>query len=387
MKKITFVLTLFLCLTLWQANAQFSFPTQAGPFNVAAGSPVTVNLNDMANSAAVPAGVYGSFSITVFWDNPMGNPWSCEADLQVITAAGTVADIDPPSAGAGSNGDPTTLTFEGNFSTDYDPSVDGLFEIVLNQSYGGSSADWSDIMVTINAPTPPPANDLCANAEVLTPGAVFTDNPLTGTNDGATDSGEMPDPGCASYDPADPTGFGGDVWYAVTVPSDGNLTIETDANPTGSGGDGGMAVYTGSCGSLALFECDDDDGPGLYGQVIIEPADALADQVVYIRVWEFGGNAAIDFQVSAFSATLGVDDLDDATSFTYYPNPVKNTLSLSAQNNIENVSMYNMLGQEVMRVTPNNVDSNIDMSGLQTGTYFVKVTIANVTETIRVIKQ
>ena len=49
--------------------------------------------------------------------------------------------------------------------------------------------------------------------------------------------------------------------------------------------------------------------------------------------------------------------------------------------------MYNMLGQEVLRATPNTVDSDLDMSHLQNGTYFVKVTIANVTKTIRVIKQ
>jgi len=46
-----------------------------------------------------------------------------------------------------------------------------------------------------------------------------------------------------------------------------------------------------------------------------------------------------------------------------------------------------MLGQEVLRSTPNNVDSTVDMSKLQTGAYFVKVTINDRTETVRVIKQ
>jgi len=241
---------------------------------------------------------------------------------------------------------------------------------------------------TFTCPLPPPANDLCSGAIALTPGAVFTDNPITGqTNDGATDSGEMPLPGCATYDPTDASGRGGDVWYSVTVPSDGNLTIETDSDPTGAGGDGGMAVYTGTCGSLALFECSDDDGNGLYGQVIIEPADGLADETVYVRVWEFGGDAVINFQVSAFSATLDIEDADNQAAFTYYPNPVKNVLTLNAQNTIENVTIYNMLGQEVLRANPNSVDSDIDMSSLANGSYFVKVTIANVTKTIRVIKQ
>ncbi|SDS53552.1 Por secretion system C-terminal sorting domain-containing protein [Formosa sp. Hel1_31_208] len=86
-------------------------------------------------------------------------------------------------------------------------------------------------------------------------------------------------------------------------------------------------------------------------------------------------------------ATLSLGEIDNPSAFTYYPNPVKNTLTLNAQNNIENVTMYNMLGQVVMNTTPNTVDSDIDMSNLQTGTYFVKVTIVNATKTIRVIKQ
>jgi hypothetical protein len=233
----------------------------------------------------------------------------------------------------------------------------------------------------------PPANDTCANAIAITPGNVFTDNPITGqSNVGATDSGEMPLPDCASYDPADTSGNGGDLWYSVTIPSDGNLTIETDADPTGSSGDGGMAVYTGTCGSLTLFECDDDDGNGAFGQIIIDPTDGLADQTVYIRVWEYSGNSVINFQVAAFSATLSTENFNQEVAFSYYPNPVNNTLTLSAQKEISNVAVFNMLGQEVIRTAPNAVSNDVDMSNLQSGVYFVQVTIGQAVETVRVIK-
>ncbi|TYB77199.1 T9SS type A sorting domain-containing protein [Bizionia myxarmorum] len=74
------------------------------------------------------------------------------------------------------------------------------------------------------------------------------------------------------------------------------------------------------------------------------------------------------------------------TGFTYFPNPVTNSLSLRGVQNIQNVAVYNMLGQEVLRTVPNNAASDIDMSNLQTGAYFVKVTIENTTKTIRIIK-
>ena len=86
-------------------------------------------------------------------------------------------------------------------------------------------------------------------------------------------------------------------------------------------------------------------------------------------------------------ATLGIDDLVNESAFTYYPNPVKNTLSLNAQKSIETITVYNMLGQEMFRTAPNSISSELDMSNLSTGTYFVKVTIESVTKTIRVIKQ
>ena len=46
-----------------------------------------------------------------------------------------------------------------------------------------------------------------------------------------------------------------------------------------------------------------------------------------------------------------------------------------------------MLGQEVAKTAPNALNSEVDMSALQTGAYFVKVTINDATETVRVIKQ
>ncbi|MFT7052430.1 MAG: hypothetical protein ACJAZK_003058, partial [Psychroserpens sp.] len=52
-----------------------------------------------------------------------------------------------------------------------------------------------------------------------------------------------------------------------------------------------------------------------------------------------------------------------------------------------NVVVLNMLGQEVLRTAPNVTDSTINMESLSQGAYFVRVTIGNVTEVVRIIKQ
>ncbi|MGG5487371.1 GEVED domain-containing protein [Gaetbulibacter sp. PBL-D1] len=81
-------------------------------------------------------------------------------------------------------------------------------------------------------------------------------------------------------------------------------------------------------------------------------------------------------------STIGVE----TSQFTYFPNPVNDKLTLNAQSNIQNVAVYNMLGQEVINASPNTLDAEVDMANLNSGAYFVKVTIDNATKTIRVIK-
>ncbi len=148
MKKITFLLFTCCVLSSFTALAQFSFPADAGPHSVVNGTPVTLNINDAANVAGATAGVYDSFSVSADWIST-NNAWASEADLTMTTTAGGVL-IDPPTGGSANSGSATTLTFDGNFAGIYDPSVDGTLSITLNAGYSGSSADWSNIVVTIN---------------------------------------------------------------------------------------------------------------------------------------------------------------------------------------------------------------------------------------------
>ncbi|MBV7270205.1 GEVED domain-containing protein [Winogradskyella luteola] len=226
----------------------------------------------------------------------------------------------------------------------------------------------------------PPANDDCSDAIALTPGAVYGDNPVDGTVVGASGDAEDVDT-CGEPGPG--------VWYSVVVPPSGDITIQTgDTSGGGVGFDSVIEAFSGTCGALTSIGCDDDGSPGFAdGYSLLSLSGLTAGETIYVRVWEYDGDEEEPFSISAYSATLGIDDNDNNASFTFYPNPVKNILTLQAQNTIENVTMYNMLGQEVLRATPNNVDSELDMSSLEDGTYFVKVTIANTTKTVRVIKQ
>lgn len=70
---------------------------------------------------------------------------------------------------------------------------------------------------------------------------------------------------------------------------------------------------------------------------------------------------------------LGSSDFNFSEYVTLYPNPVKNSLNIIVNNSISITSMniYNSLGQLVLVTT--NPSESIDVSGLKTGSYFVKV--------------
>ncbi len=169
MKKITlFFIMLGFFLT---ASAQYNFNPIVGPTNVASGSPVTINLNDAANLASVPVsstGSYDSFSITVDWVVGGGNPWSSEADLTFTTTTGSIT-IDPPTTGGLASNDSTTLTFEGDLAGIYDPTTDGYIDLVFNQSFGGSDADWNNVVVTLfESPTCVPPIGIASSSATTT---------------------------------------------------------------------------------------------------------------------------------------------------------------------------------------------------------------------------
>lgn len=158
MRKVFSVLVAFVAISsmaIGQANADFTFGTLPGPFNVPAGAGPSINLNNAGNSAGVTSDLYGSFTVTSDWVAGGGGPWSSEAEITMTTAAGST-NIDPPTSGQASNGDPTTLTFSGFLAGVYDPDVDGSLDLLLEQSFGGSDADWSNIAVTLFTFAGPP---------------------------------------------------------------------------------------------------------------------------------------------------------------------------------------------------------------------------------------
>ena len=103
-----------------------------------------------------------------------------------------------------------------------------------------------------------------------------------------------------------------------------------------------------------------------------------------LEVFKYDNDFFIDdFQITTTS--LGIDEAIKS-QFTYFPNPVNDVLTIKAQKAVEDITVFNMLGQVVKQQTPNTMDCTVDLSAMQSGAYFVKVSIGNNVETVRILK-
>ena len=72
--------------------------------------------------------------------------------------------------------------------------------------------------------------------------------------------------------------------------------------------------------------------------------------------------------VTAGDATLSVETLDGEMSISIFPNPTSSILNVSHDGDL-NISVYNMLGQEILETN----EKQIDISGFQKGAYILLV--------------
>ncbi|WP_299255104.1 fibronectin type III domain-containing protein [uncultured Lacinutrix sp.] len=205
-----------------------------------------------------------------------------------------------------------------------------------------------------------PSNDECANADVLTVGTM-----VSGDTTYATDSGVAAS-SCGA------AGADQDIWYSFTA----TAAMATEGASFTTTADY-LVVYA-DCAAATEIAC----------LATGENTPALTSGTTYIvRAYNSGiAKVAGPIEITLQEGSLSTSDFDSKSIFSYYPNPVKNTLTLNAQQAITNVSVFNMLGQQVIRNAPNAVTKTLDMSNLQSGAYFVQVTVGTSVETVRIIK-
>lgn len=93
-------------------------------------------------------------------------------------------------------------------------------------------------------------------------------------------------------------------------------------------------------------------------------------------VWSFTTDAA-----------LSVDD-NTLETFKVYPNPTSDVLNIKHTQDIDNITVYNLIGQDMMSFSKNDIiDSAINISDLPKGLYLIKISSGEKSETLKITKK
>lgn len=216
------------------------------------------------------------------------------------------------------------------------------------------------------------ANDACSGALVAS--ALPYNHTQTLGNLSTNNAGFIT--GCA-------TAMNDGLWYTFTGDG-GNTTVTISGVDVLF--DPQLDVYTGACGAftgcVASADADVDGGDESVTFV------STAGTTYYVNVGYMSETVNGDegnFTINITSAPLSNDTFANG-SFRAYPNPVKDVLNLSYNQEISNVEVFNILGQQVMAKAINATQSTVDVTQLTPGTYMVKVFSGNESQTIKVIK-
>jgi len=98
-----------------------------------------------------------------------------------------------------------------------------------------------------------------------------------------------------------------------------------------------------------------------------------------------GGSTDQSFTITV-NSTLGIDK-NVIKGFSLYPNPVNDVLNIQAQENLIDIKIFNLLGQQVAQKSVKTNQAIINLSYLVQGVYFAKVTTDKAVKSVKFIKQ
>ena len=98
------------------------------------------------------------------------------------------------------------------------------------------------------------------------------------------------------------------------------------------------------------------------------------------------GEKTYYFDDMMFGAALATKSFS-AKNLKMYPNPAKNNLTIDGINSIDNIEVYNIIGQRVINLNPKSNSVTINVSGLQNGLYVVKTTVGGSVASSKFVKE
>jgi hypothetical protein len=163
----------------------------------------------------------------------------------------------------------------------------------------------------------------------------------------------------------------GDATQTVAVTADGTATLDD--------------LDVEADGNITWYASEDD---AVNNTNALDPETytiAIGQTVTLYAVQTIGECVSEPFAVTV-DVVLGNKDFAMA-NLSYYPNPVKDVFTVTNTAEISSITVYNLLGQQVIDMAINHTQAQLDLSGLSAGAYMVRVTAGTATATIKIMKQ
>ena len=115
------------------------------------------------------------------------------------------------------------------------------------------------------------------------------------------------------------------------------------------------------------------------------PSTTVLTNTTYYATQTIGGCTST-LSLAVTVTTLSNIDFE-SVKFNYYPNPVFDQLFITADKEINSIEVYNLIGQKLISLYPNVLETSIDFVNLPNAVYLVKLNANGVSKDIKVIKK
>lgn len=133
----------------------------------------------------------------------------------------------------------------------------------------------------------------------------------------------------------------------------------------------------------------------------VESNDLIPTYIASVAIADIDNDTDLDFIIGGthFTAptknpklyknnliTLSNTDFENNNFTTSYPNPTKDKVTISSNENIESISLFNLLGQQIFSKEVYTNEFTIDLTDFSNGTYIAKINSNGKTQSIKVLK-
>ncbi len=262
-------------------------------------------------------------------------------------------------------------------------------EIFTRESAVECSTEREEVVINVNyTPTQIPAGD---SVQEFCEGARVSDISVTGTEViwyADESSNEMV--------PSNQMLTNGDVYYATQTingcESDDRLQVTVDVKETSLMPDAPINQSFDLGETVADLQVQGDNLNWYADEFGINPiptptTEVLEDQETYYVSQTLNGEC--ESELVGITVHVGSLDADDIvfSSLKYYPNPTSSSLFIKNNVSIDNIEVYNLLGQKLMTKNINSMEAEINISHLASGTYMVKISVDNKSTIVKILKE